>query len=77
MSKQFCLRGHDTFEVGRTVYRSCRTCQRAASRRSAAAHYATHREEKATYNAAYLLKSYIHRNDRLNRQDQEVLDGYS
>ena len=30
--KQYCLNGHDTFEVGRTSSGSCRVCQRAQNR---------------------------------------------
>lgn len=60
MTKQYCIRGHDTFVVGRTQ-RMCRECRRLNDR----ARYRRNTDKrKAQTRRWYLAKGFL---NRLNR----------
>lgn len=67
MAKQYCIRGHDTFVVGRTQ-RMCRECRRESDRRR----YAT--EHRQAYKARWWsVTGYLKQlNGRADRALQKV-----
>lgn len=75
MTKQYCIRGHDTFVVGRTQ-RMCRECRRLNDR----ARYARDTEKRRAQDRKYYLaKGYLKRLNRMAdraMQNLEALFGW-
>lgn len=66
MTKQYCIRGHDTFVVGRTQ-RMCRECRRLSDRKR-------YQSRVAYQRRWWITKGYLNRLNRIANQAVQKME---